>query len=42
MADTIRVAAAGDIHCDPHDRERIDSAFDRVADRPTSSCSPAT
>lgn len=29
----IRVAAAGDIHCEPHDRERIALAFDRVADQ---------
>jgi Icc-related predicted phosphoesterase len=27
----IRIAAAGDIHCDPLDRERIAVAFDRVA-----------
>jgi Icc-related predicted phosphoesterase len=28
----IRVAAAGDIHCDPHERARIEVAFERVAD----------
>jgi Icc-related predicted phosphoesterase len=31
MPERIRVAAAGDIHCDPHDRERIAHAFERVA-----------
>jgi len=31
MGATIRVAAAGDIHCDVHDRGRVEQAFDRVA-----------
>ena len=29
----IRVAAAGDIHCDPLERERVELAFDRIADQ---------
>ncbi|HET7044045.1 MAG TPA: metallophosphoesterase [Gaiellaceae bacterium] len=33
MAETIRVAAAGDIHCDPQERERVEQAFERVADQ---------
>jgi Icc-related predicted phosphoesterase len=33
MAETVRIAAAGDIHCDPHDADRIAEAFDRVADQ---------
>ena len=33
MAQTIRIAAAGDIHCDPHERERVEEAFARVADQ---------
>jgi Icc-related predicted phosphoesterase len=33
MAETIRVAAAGDIHCDPQERERVEQAFDRVVDQ---------
>jgi uncharacterized protein len=28
----VRIAAAGDIHCDAHDRERVRLAFERVAD----------
>jgi Icc-related predicted phosphoesterase len=31
LSGVIRIAAAGDIHCDPHDRERIAGAFERVA-----------
>ena len=31
MTETIRVAAAGDIHCDPRERERIERAFERIA-----------
>jgi Icc-related predicted phosphoesterase len=29
----IRIAAAGDIHCDPLERERVERAFDQVADQ---------
>jgi Icc-related predicted phosphoesterase len=29
----IRIAAAGDIHCDPLERERVELAFDRIADQ---------
>ena len=42
MTETIRVAAAGDIHCAEPLRERIARAFADVQGRPTSSCSPAT
>ena len=31
MGQTIRIAAAGDIHCDPQQRERVEEAFARVA-----------
>ena len=33
MAERVRVAAVGDIHCDPREAERIAAAFDRVADQ---------
>jgi Icc-related predicted phosphoesterase len=33
MADVIRIAAAGDIHSDGHDHDRVALAFDRVADQ---------
>jgi Icc-related predicted phosphoesterase len=33
MAGRIRIAAAGDIHCDGHDRERVELAFERIADQ---------
>src|SRR4051812_17226254 len=33
MAARIRIAAAGDIHSDGHDRERLELAFERVADQ---------
>lgn len=33
MAETVRIAAAGDIHCEPLEAERIAAAFDRVADQ---------
>jgi uncharacterized protein len=29
----IRIAAAGDIHCDPLERERVERAFDQIADQ---------
>src|SRR5947207_14725573 len=32
MARPIRIAAAGDIHCSPESRERVEEAFARVAD----------
>jgi Icc-related predicted phosphoesterase len=31
--DVIRIAAAGDIHCDPLERGRIEQAFERLADQ---------
>jgi Icc-related predicted phosphoesterase len=33
MAQSVRIAAAGDIHCDPRDADRVAEAFDRVADQ---------
>ena len=33
MPERIRVAAAGDIHCDPQDRDRVEQAFERVVDQ---------
>jgi Icc-related predicted phosphoesterase len=33
MAASIRIAAAGDIHCDGIDRERIERAFDQIVDQ---------
>ena len=32
MARPIRIAAAGDIHCSPESRERVEEAFARIAD----------
>src|SRR5438094_10473727 len=32
MARPIRIAAAGDIHCSPESRERVEEAFAQVAD----------
>jgi Icc-related predicted phosphoesterase len=33
MAQGVRIAAVGDIHCDPREADRIADAFDRVADQ---------
>lgn len=33
MAEPIRIAAVGDIHCDPREADRIAEAFDQAADR---------
>jgi Icc-related predicted phosphoesterase len=33
MTQTIRIAAAGDIHCDPLEADRVAAAFERIADQ---------
>jgi Icc-related predicted phosphoesterase len=33
MGNTIRIAAAGDIHCEPLEADRVAAAFERVADQ---------
>jgi Icc-related predicted phosphoesterase len=32
MAQAVRIAAVGDIHCDPRDADRVADAFDRIGD----------